>query len=148
MQPVSQHPLLYVWLILISLFVSGAAASQVVHIEGGSVCYVNKFRFDNQGGYKLDRFSVGDFEYNGGLSQGQTRTWKLSKANVSPGDVVFLKYQIDQGTDMAWRSCKKDGTTLKYHPSGNTWKYWSRGTSKFNNRCRFRNNTCIKSVRN
>jgi hypothetical protein len=132
--------------VVLSLFPNGGAISQEIGIEAGSVCYVNKFKFDNQGGYELDRFTVGKYEYNGALSQGQTRTWKLSKANVSPADVVFLRYQIDQGNAMSWKSCKKDGTTLKYHPSGNTWNYWSRGSTRFNNRCRFRNNTCIKSV--
>lgn len=141
------HFLLTIGGVLLSLILSGEARSQEVQIEAGSVCYVNKFKFDNQGGYALDRFTVGKYEYEGSLSQGQTRTWKLSKANVAPGDVVFLKYRIDQGNAMSWKTCKKDGTTLKYHPSGNTWSYWSRGTTKFNNRCRFRNNTCIKSVR-
>ena len=133
--------------VLLSLFLSGEARAQESEIEAGSVCYVSKFKFDNQGAYALDRFKVGTYEYDGSLSQGQTRTWKLSKANVSPGDVVFLRYQIDQGNNLSWKTCKKDGTTLKYHPSGNTWTYWSRGTARFNNRCRFRNNTCIKSVR-
>lgn len=147
MQPISGLALCLFGLTLPTLLISVDSAAQDMQIEGGSVCYVNKFKFDNQGAYELDRFSVGDYAFDGALSQGQSRTWKLSKASLSPGEVVFLKYRIDHGNKLGWKSCKKDGTTLKYHPSGNTWKYWSRGTSKFANRCRFRSNTCIKSVR-
>lgn len=147
MHPISGFVLSCMALTLSSFLASQSAVSQEMQIEGGSVCYVNKFKFDNQGAYELDRFSVGDFAFEGTLSQGQSRTWKLAKASLSSGDVVFLKYRIDHGNKLGWKSCKKDGTTLKYHPSGNTWKYWSRGTTKFSNRCRFRSNTCIKSVR-
>ncbi|MEL7394354.1 MAG: hypothetical protein AAFN06_17055, partial [Pseudomonadota bacterium] len=61
MHPVSGFVLSCMALTLSSFVTSQSAVSQEMQIEGGSVCYVNKFKFDNQGAYELDRFSVGDF---------------------------------------------------------------------------------------
>ncbi|MFN3212303.1 MAG: hypothetical protein ACE37M_04300 [Henriciella sp.] len=112
----------------------------------GKTCYVSKFKFENEGAYQLDLFQVGTHEYPGRLSQGKSRTWDIAKANVENGTNVFLTYRIHQGDNLKRRSCQKSGTKLLYHPDGNTWGYWSKGSSRYNNRCRFRNNTCITSV--
>ena len=109
-------------------------------------CYVSKFKFENEGAYQLNQFKVADHAYPGRLSQGTSRTWHLDNANVSAGDEVFLPYQIHQGDNISRKSCEKDGTKLLYHPNGNTWGYWSKGTTRNNNRCRFRINKCITSV--
>lgn len=112
----------------------------------GKTCYVSKFKFENEGAYQLDLFQVGTHEYPGRLSQGKSRTWDLAKANIESETEVFLTYRIHQGDNLNRKSCQKNGTKLRYHPSGNTWGYWSKGTSRHNNRCRFRNNKCITSV--
>lgn len=125
---------------------AGVAAAQNMPIAASKTCYVSKFKFDNQGAYKLDLFTASNHEFRGLLTQGQSRTWSLDKANVKAGDEVFLTYRLDQGSNNTQRTCEKDGTTLRYHPDGNTWNYWSKGTATNNNRCRFRNNKCITSV--
>ena len=61
MQSHSFYLLLGLGGVVLSLFPYGGAMSQEIHIEAGSVCYVNKFKFDNQGAYELDRFTVGEY---------------------------------------------------------------------------------------
>ncbi|MEL7041766.1 MAG: hypothetical protein AAGL90_09585 [Pseudomonadota bacterium] len=112
----------------------------------GKTCYVSKFKFENEGAYELSIFKVRTYTFNGILSQGQSRTWDISKAGLENGTDVFLTYRIDQGSDYSRKSCKKDDTALKYHPNGNTWIYWSKGSTRINNRCRFRSNKCINEV--
>ncbi|MEO1303339.1 MAG: hypothetical protein AAFV37_00095 [Pseudomonadota bacterium] len=113
---------------------------------GGKTCYVSKFKFENEGAYELSIFKVGSYTFDGFLSQGQSRTWDISKAGLENGTDAFLTYRIDQGSGYSRKSCKKDDTQLKYHPDGNTWGYWSKGSTRINNRCRFRSNTCIAKV--
>lgn len=117
-------------------------------ITGRKTCYVSKVRFTNEGGYALDHFRVNDFQLPTKiLSQGQSRTWKLEKTDLEEGDKFYLRYRLYQGDTSKGKNCKKDGTTLVYHPDGNTWSHWSKGTTKFNNRCRYRSsNKCITSV--
>lgn len=124
------------------------AAADDAAVTGKKTCYVSKVKFENEGAYALYWFEVNDVILSKNmLSQGQSHTWKLDKAGLKEGQTFFLRYEIDQGFDFKRTSCKKDGTTLKYHPDGNTWKHWSKGTIKINNRCRYRNgNKCITSV--
>ena len=114
--------------------------------DDGKTCYVSKFKFENEGGYELSMFRVDSHTYSGHLSQGQARTWDIDKSGVAEGDEVFLTYRIDKGDGYCRLSCEKDDTVLRYHPDGNTWGYWSKGTTTINNRCRFRSNKCIDSV--
>ena len=135
--------------IFLTSFVLLTLASQAFAEElmgKGKTCYVSKFKFENEGAYELSMFKVGSYEYGGFLSQGQARTWDISKANVAEGGEVYLTYRIDQGTQYRRLSCEKGDTVLLYHPDGSTWGYWSKGTTKINNRCRFRSNTCVDSV--
>ena len=124
-------------------------ATDDIAVTGGKTCYVSKVRFDNEGAYALYWFAVGD-DYvlsKNMLSQGQSHTWKLDKTGLKKGETFFLRYEIDQGFGFKKKNCEKNGTTLKYHPDGNTWSHWSKGTIKINNRCRYRNNNkCITSV--
>lgn len=113
---------------------------------GGKTCYVSKVRFENEGAYEVLHFKVNGYEYPGYLLSGQSRTWDLKKSNLQSDEIFFLRYQLDQGDKIKSKNCKKSGTTLKYHPNGNTWSHWSKGSTKNNNRCRYRNNTCIRSV--
>jgi len=117
-------------------------------VKGGKTCYVSKVKFENEGAYALYWFEVNDVILSKNmLSQGQSHTWKLDKAGLKKGQSFSLIYEIDQGYDFKKTRCKKDGTTLKYHPDGNTWVHWSKGTIKLNNRCRYRSsNKCITSV--
>jgi hypothetical protein len=116
-------------------------------VTGSKTCYVSKVKFDNEGAYEVFHFKVGDHDFLGDLLSGQSRTWSLSKTNLKPGDTFFLRYELDQGDQFKSKNCKKNGTTLKYHPDGNTWSHWSKGSTKFNNRCRYRSsNKCITSV--
>ncbi|MEL6691640.1 MAG: hypothetical protein AAFQ12_01210 [Pseudomonadota bacterium] len=117
-------------------------------ITGGKTCYVSKVRFENKGAYALYWFAVDDYVLSKNmLSQGQSHTWQLDKTGLEEGETFWLRYEIDQGFGFKKKNCKKDGTTLKYHPDGNTWNHWSKGTTKTNNRCRYRNsNKCITSV--
>jgi len=115
-------------------------------VTGGKTCYVSKLRFENQGAYQVLNFMVRAKDLPGYLSQGQSRTWNLDKFDLTPGVEVYLKYDLDQGDKFKSKNCKKDGTTLKYHPDGNTWSHWSKGTTKLKNRCRYRSNKCITSV--
>lgn len=116
-------------------------------VTGGKTCYVSKVRFDNEGAYEVFHFKVGGHMFEGDLLAGQSRTWKLSKTNLKPGDTFFLRYELDQGDKFKNMNCEKNGTTLKYHPDGNTWAHWSKGTTKYNKRCRYRSsNKCITSV--
>ena len=109
-------------------------------------CYVSKFKFENEGVYQLMEFKVGKHEFPGRLTQGKSRTWDLAKANVENETEVFLTYTLHQGDNLKRKSCEKNATTLRYHPDGSTWKYWSKGTTRHLNRCRFRSNKCITSV--
>ena len=116
-------------------------------VMGGKTCYVSKVRFDNEGAYDVFHFKVAGHMYPGHLLAGQSRTWNLSKTSLKPGDTFFLKYTLDQGNNFKEMNCEKDGTTLKYHPDGNTWVHWSKGTTKYKKRCRYRSsNKCITSV--
>ena len=115
-------------------------------MAASKTCYVSKFKFENEGVYQLFEFQVGTHEFPGRLTQGKSRTWDLAKANVDAGTEVFLTYTLHQGDRLKGKSCQKDGTQLLYHPNGSTWKHWSKGTTRFNNRCRFRNNKCVTSV--
>lgn|GEM_PF-5275653 len=132
--------------ILISAAI-GALASPVFAQETpqgtGKVCYVSKMKFENEGGYELIDFKVQSYDLNGVLTHGKSRTWDLSKTGVKTGSNVFLTYKMDRGDSFDRKSCQKDGTKLSYHPNGNTWGYWSKGTTKHNNRCRFRSNRCL-----
>ena len=122
-------------------------AADDIAVTGGKTCYVSKVRFDNEGAYDVFHFEVSGHELLGHLQAGRSRTWKLSKTDLKSGDTFFLEYTLDHGNKFKKKNCKKDGTTLKYHPDGNTWSHWSKGTTKFNNRCRNRNsNKCITSV--
>ena len=122
-------------------------AADDIAVASGKTCYVSKVKFENEGAYDIHHFEVAGHRYNSHLLAGQSRTWKLSKTNLKPGDTFFLKYQLDQGDHFKDMNCKKDGTTLKYHPNGNTWVHWSKGTTKYNKRCRYRSsNKCITSV--
>lgn len=115
-------------------------------VTAGKTCYVSKVKFENEGAYDVFHFNVNGYDYPGNLLNGQSRTWDLAKSNLKSGDAFFLRYELDQGDTFKSKNCKKDGTTLKYHPDGNTWAHWSKGTTKFNNRCRYGNNKCISSV--
>ncbi len=116
-------------------------------VSGGKTCYVSKVKFENEGAYQVFHFEAGGNDFHGRLLSGQSRTWDLGKNNLKSGDTFFLKYELDQGDQFKSKNCKKDGTTLKYHPDGNTWAHWSKGTTKINNRCRYRSsNKCITSV--
>jgi hypothetical protein len=129
------------------LGMSAQEADQDSNTEAASkTCYVSKFKFENEGAYQLDEFQVGTHAFPGRLSQGKSRTWDLAKANVDAGTEVILTYRIHQGDNLKRKSCQKNSTKLLYHPNGNTWKHWSKGSTRFNNRCRFRNNKCITSV--
>ncbi|MEL6377273.1 MAG: hypothetical protein AAFQ04_08775 [Pseudomonadota bacterium] len=112
----------------------------------GKTCYVSKVRFDNKGAYTLSHFEVEDYEFAGYLVAGESRTWDLGKSNLKSGDTFYLSCDLDQGLKSKSMNCKKSGTTLKYHPNGNTWSHWSKGSTTNNNRCRYRNNNCIRSV--
>ena len=116
-------------------------------VTGGKTCYVSKVKFENEGAYEVFHFNVGDHDFPGHLLSGQSRIWDLSKTNLKSGDTFVLKYKLDQGDQFKRKNCKKNGTTLKYHPDGNTWRHWSKGSTKFNNRCRYRStNKCITLV--
>lgn len=128
-------------------FAGTSVSAQEIAAKAERTCYVNKFKFDNEGAYELRDFKVGNHDYWSVLSPGQSKSWQLKNANIDPGTEVWLTYRLDQGDAFKKMSCQKDSTTLVYHPNGNTWKLWSRGSTKFNKRCRFRsNNTCITSV--
>lgn len=128
---------------LIAMIIAGPATAEESAQQASKTCYVSKFRFENEGAYSLDWFLVGKHELNGTLRQGQSRSWDLEQANIKTGSQVFLTYRLDQGNNMIRKSCQKNSTKLAYHPDGNTWKYWSKGSTRINNRCRFRNNTCL-----
>jgi len=117
-------------------------------VTGGKTCYVSKVRFTNEGAYELFAFTVNGSEFHTEmLLAGQSRTWQLKKTDLEEGETFYLRYRMDQGNTSKGKNCKKDGTTLKYHPDGNTWSHWSKGTTKYNNRCRYRSsNKCITSV--
>ena len=118
-----------------------------IAVTGGKTCYVSKVKFENEGAYDLFYFEVSGHEFPGHLFAGRSRTWNLSKTDLKPGDTFFLEYTLDEGSRPKTKNCKKDGTTLKYHPDGNTWSHWSKGTITYNNRCRYRSsNKCIRSV--
>ena len=114
---------------------------------GVKTCYVSKVRFENEGANDVRDFDVSGHMYDCHLLIGQSSTWKLSKTNLKPGDTFFLKYQLDQGGHFKDMNCRKDGTTLRYHPNRNTWAHWSKGTTKYDNRFRYRSsNKCITSA--
>lgn len=115
-------------------------------VTGSKTCYVSKVRFENEGAYQVDMFKVNGYQFRGFLSQTQSRTWSLDQADMELGEEFFLRYRLDQGDSFKSKNCKKNGTTLRYHPDGNTWSHWSKGSTKINNRCRYRNNKCITSV--
>lgn len=116
-------------------------------VTGSKTCYVSKVRFENEGAYQVFHFQINSSDIPGRLLSGQSRTWNLAKSSLKSGDTFFLRYEVDQGDQFKSKNCEKNGTTLKYHPDGNTWSHWSKGTAKFNNRCRYRkSNKCITSV--
>ena len=99
-------------------------------ISGGKTCYVSKVRFTNDGSYDLFLFSVNGSDLPAeNLLPGQSRTWQLKKTDLEDGDAFYLRYRIDLGNKLKSKNCKKDGTTLIYHPDGNTWSHWSKGTT-------------------
>ena len=106
-------------------------------VPGGKTCYVSKIKFENEGAYQVFHFQVGGENIPGRLLSGQSRTWKLGKTNPESGDTFFLRYEGDQGDQFKSKNCDKNGTVLKYHPDGNAWAHWSKGTTKYNKRCRF-----------
>lgn len=122
---------------------SALAQEDESSIVASKTCYVSKFKFENEGAYSLDWFLVGKHELNGRLSQGQSRSWDLEQANIAEGATVFITYRLDQGNNMIRKSCQKNSTKLAYHPNGNTWGYWAKGSTRINNRCRFRSNKCL-----
>ena len=116
-------------------------------VTGGKTCYVSKVRFENEGAYDVFHFEVSGHDFPGHLQAGRSRTWNLSKTDLKSGDAFYLEYTLDHGNKFRSKNCKKNGTTLRYHPDGNTWSHWSKGTTKINNRCRYRNsNKCITSI--
>lgn len=118
---------------------------------GTKTCLVNQLRYTNEGGYKVDALTVhapGYAENRGGvLYEQQSRTLELDNAEgLSPGSAVWLSFKIlDFVTGDKKQNCRKNDTKLVYDPDrGNTWDYYSDGTTQNRNRCRFGKNTCVK----
>ncbi|MBI1182520.1 MAG: hypothetical protein GC201_18410 [Alphaproteobacteria bacterium] len=114
-------------------------------------CAVNKLRMENEGAFHIAQFVVktarGGYDIrSGSLDASGSRTIDLSKwsdvaVTLKRGDEVWLTFAIGSGDQ---ESCRKDETRLIYDPkNGNTWTYWTKGSTFNNNRCRFRNNECI-----
>lgn len=127
--------------------------------EAKKTCLVNKFHYENRsGGYKVSDLTVHRKNYShnrGGIIYGnESRTleikhsaWdpeKPDKAGIKENQEIWLTFKI-MGLKVGdkRRSCRKDDTKLVYHPQGNTWTFWSKGTTEQNNRCHFGNNDCM-----
>ncbi|MBI1182517.1 MAG: hypothetical protein GC201_18395 [Alphaproteobacteria bacterium] len=111
------------------------------------ICLVKKLKYINKGGY-LAHLSIEtdhgtELRFGEKIPSDQSRTVDLNhKDGVYDGNEVWLVVWMDGSNET--QGCRKDDTLLKVDlTNGNTWEYWSKGSTKDGNRCHFGNNTCI-----